>query len=71
MEDDKERVTYDVFVTEFHETMRQSFNSYLEGLEHCTHPAELAEQHSEFVLFTSLIYAELTEIVNSAVESYH
>lgn len=68
---EKVRVSYDVFVSEFHETMRESFTSYLKGLEACTHPADLLEQHAEFVLFTSRIYAELTDVVDSAVDAYH
>lgn len=67
-EESKQRVSYDVFVSEFHETMRTSFNSYLVGMEACTHPVELLEQHEEFVLFTSMIYAELTEVISSAIE---
>jgi len=67
--EDAERVTFDVFATEFHETMHESFGTYLKGIETCTEPNELLILHTEFVLFTSKVFAELNEIVNSAEEA--
>lgn len=67
-----ERVTFDVFSTEFSQTMTYSFSSYLKGLETCTTPEEMMALHEEFVLFNSKVYAQLTEVVDSAEHTdYH
>lgn len=69
------RVTFDVFVTEFENTMAYSFEQYLRGLHACQTPEEVFIQHSEFVLFTSQVYAQLEEVADSAQystpEDYH
>lgn len=61
-----ERVTFDVFITEFEETMAYSFEQYLRGLHACQTPEEIFMQHTEFVLFTSRVYAQLEEVADSA-----
>ena len=67
----KERVTFDVFATDFTEEMYQSFQRYIRELEQCQSPEELLALHHEFVEFTVLIYSELLEVAESATSGYH
>lgn len=60
------RVTFDVFVTEFENTMAYSFEMYLRGLQKCQTPEEVRVQHEEFLLFTSTIYGQLQDVADSA-----
>lgn len=71
--DETERVTFDVFSTEFSQTMSHSFGQYLKGLELCSTPEEMLQLHEEFLLHISTVYGQLGEVVDTAVDvtPYH
>jgi len=59
-------VTYDVFVTEFSNVMKESFNEYQKALMEAGQPEEVLELHAEFLVFATNTYSHLIE---SIVES--
>jgi len=69
----KERVTFDVFATEFEQTMAESFEMYLRGLHYCGTPEELFGQQLDFMLFNIKVFKELIEVADSAepATDYH
>jgi len=67
----KERVTFDVFATDFVDEMYAGFQRYLHQAEMCQSPEELLALHEQFVEFTVTIYSELVEVADSATTNYH
>jgi hypothetical protein len=59
-------VTYDVFITEFSNVMRESFEEYQRALMEAEQPEEVLELHAEFLMFITTTYSGL---IDSIVES--